>query len=77
MHYHGSVPSSGAQRSLMIRAGQRRVAAGGGRDGVRRDLEAIYAVHNPEKLGDIEHMMKKYRGRERQLIEAVRRKYKC
>ena len=58
-------------------AGKAKRVAAGGRDTVRRDLEAIYAVHNPEKLGDIEHMMKKYRGRERQLIEAVRRKYKC
>jgi hypothetical protein len=43
--------------------------------GVRTQLEALYAKHNPSKVQDVEHLMYKYRGREAELLEAVQRKY--
>lgn len=43
--------------------------------GVRRQLESLYAKHNPEKLQDVDHLLFKYRGREAELLQAVERKY--
>lgn len=43
--------------------------------GVRRQLESLYAKHNPEKLQDVDHLLFKYRGREAELLQAVQRKY--
>ena len=43
--------------------------------GMRAELEGIYAKHNPEKLQDVEHLCYKYRGREADLLKAVRKKY--
>jgi hypothetical protein len=42
---------------------------------VRRQLESLYAKHNPEKLQDVDHLLFKYRGREAELLQAVQRKY--
>jgi hypothetical protein len=42
---------------------------------VRRKLESIYRKHNREKLGSIDEILRKYKGKEEDLLKAVREKY--
>jgi hypothetical protein len=39
---------------------------------VRRKLESIYSKHNREKLGSIDEILRKYKGKEEDLLKAVR-----
>merc|ERR1712050_573148 len=42
----------------------------------RQLITALYTEHNPSKLGDVEALMTKYRGRERTLYLGICEKYK-
>ena len=38
-------------------------------------LIAIYTQYKPEKLGDVDRLLKKYEGVEAELVDTARRKY--
>ena len=38
-------------------------------------LIAIYTQYKPEKLGDVDRLLKKYEGIEAELVDTARRKY--
>ena len=42
---------------------------------VREQVEALYRVHNAKKMSDLDNLFKKYRGKEVELLSAVRKKY--
>ena len=42
---------------------------------IKKNIKEIYAEHNPSKLEDVDKPMCKYRGRELELLEAIRGKY--
>jgi hypothetical protein len=44
-------------------------------DHFRTMLESFYGVHNPEKVGDAGALLQKYRGKEKELFAALRKKY--
>jgi hypothetical protein len=41
----------------------------------REQLIGIYCKHNPEKLADVDRLLKKYEGQESKLVAIARRKY--
>ena len=43
--------------------------------GVRQKMEAIYKEHNPEKLGQVNSILFKYKGREEQLLADLEERY--
>ncbi|KAL3912587.1 MAG: hypothetical protein SGARI_001079 [Bacillariaceae sp.] len=44
-------------------------------DNIRKELKNIYRKHNPSKLGDIDGLLQKYKGKEVALLNKVRTKY--
>ena len=42
---------------------------------VRQQVEALYRVHNAKKMSDLDNLFNKYRGKEVELLSAVRKKY--
>jgi hypothetical protein len=46
-----------------------------GSDFFSQQLQTLYAKHNPKKLAEIPALLKKYRGREKDLLAAVSMKY--
>ena len=42
---------------------------------VRQQVSELYRVHNPKKASDLDNLLKKYRGKEVELLSAVRKKY--
>jgi hypothetical protein len=38
-------------------------------------LEAFYKRHNPTKVGDVPELVKKFKGREDELLESLEAKY--
>lgn len=42
---------------------------------VREQVETLYRVHNAKKMSDLDNLFKKYRGKELELLSAVRKKY--
>lgn len=42
---------------------------------IQQPLEKCYNAANPDKIADIEHIMKKYKGREQKLFAQLRTKY--
>ena len=43
---------------------------------IRRRIARFYKRHNPGKIGDLEDVFSKYRGREMPLLEAIHQKYR-
>jgi hypothetical protein len=42
---------------------------------VRQQVDALYRVHNAKKISDLDNLFSKYRGKEVELLSAVRKKY--
>ena len=42
---------------------------------VRQQVEALYRVHNAKKFTELDALFQKYRGKELDLLQAVRKKY--
>jgi hypothetical protein len=42
---------------------------------IKQKIESIYAKHAPERVGKVDGLLKKYKGKERKLIEAIENKY--
>eukprot|EP00947_MAST-08B_sp_MAST-8B-sp1_P003660 g3660.t1 len=51
------------------------IASSSSQPSYREQLEALYEVHNPDKLDTIDALLKKYKGKERSLIRKVKKKY--
>lgn len=43
---------------------------------IRRKIEKMYKKHNPSKLADLDGLLVKYKGREDQLLKAIKQKYR-
>jgi len=41
----------------------------------KRKLEALFRKYNPNKLGNVDRLLKKFKGREKELLQAVQSKY--
>jgi hypothetical protein len=65
--YTPSIMTSSARRNDRANNTQSKV--------VKRAIEAIYRAKNPSKLSEIDDLMLKYKGKEDQLLAAIRHKY--
>ena len=61
---HSSAPPSAAPSSVDTQKAK-----------FRQEITALYQTHNPEKVKDVDWLMKKYAGSEEDLIHAIKTKY--
>lgn len=70
-------PANPATTAAAQNGRQRRQSRGPGTSGIdiRQQVVSIYKAHCPTKVGDVDRVMEKFKGRESELLTKVRRKY--